>query len=407
MNYALRFQRRSLTIFGAATVLAALSGCQNHKIIARVNSVAINDDEYDAAVSRVKANDFQALTQQGIPTDAGGAGLVAVVKEKLLEKLAADKNAIPSDDTVNRYIQYLMRASPNVMNAEEAGQLSKDDLPRLVRDQMIRIALGSNNATVPEEDIKKEYDDNKKNAGAAPKYSEYPEMYGLRAVPVPSQAEGIQLINQIKATGDFAAAAAKISPQAGHVTYLFADSPTQPLPAPLKTALNSLKEGQLASAPISLATTPNGPGPLIVVQLVKHMPKGEATLAEAHEAIREMKLQQTQPQIMQHSQEVINEFNQKANIEVYIDRYKNVVKAAMVPPPPSAMGAGAPNGASAPGGAPGGGVRRVMPSPGNAAPSSAPSGAGASPGSAPSSDGGASTAKPGGMPSAAGSPSKP
>ncbi len=345
MYQTLRNRRHGMAACGAFIALAALSGCQNHKKIALVNNVAINDEEYDPAVSRVTDADLQGLSKAGVQTDAGGAGLVILIKEKLLEAMAKEKNVTISDDTVNRYIQFITRTNPSLSSALEAGTISRADLPRLVRDSLIVVAVGSNNANVPEDDIKKEFESNKQQYN-------YPEIVGLRAVPVPSQTEGIQLINQIKATGDFAGAAAKISPQAGVTRFVPADQ----LPPALKTVLDGLKEGQVAPAPVEIPAQAGGPGANIVVQLVRRMAKGEATLAEAHEAARQHVLQKSQPQLAQHSQEVINEYNQKASVEVYIDRYKSVVKAALTPPPPtpSAGSMGGPGMSAPPGGAPAG-----------------------------------------------------
>lgn len=373
MYHLSRTRCRKMAACGAFVALAALSGCQNHKKIALVNNIAINDEEYDPAVSRVSDADLQGLSKAGVQTDAGGAGLIILVKEKLLEAIAKEKNVTISDDTVNRYIQFITRTNPSLSSALEAGTINRADLPRLVRDSLIVVAVGSNNANVPEDDVKKEFESNKQQYN-------YPEIVGLRAVPVPSQTEGIQLINQIKATGDFAGAAAKISPQAGIARFVPADQ----LPPALKTVLDGLKEGQIAPAPVEIPGQTGGPGANIVVQLVRRMAKGEATLAEAHEAARQRALQKSQPQLAQHSQEVINEYNQKANVEVYIDRYKSVVKAALTPPPTPPAGSmggpgmGAPP-SGAPGGAPGGqpmpGARRVMPG-GMTPPASAPSAGG-------------------------------
>ena len=371
MYHLSRFPKRGMAALSAMVALAALSGCQNHKIIARVNGAAINDEEYDPAVSRVNEPELHGLAQLGVQTDAGGAGLAILIKEKLLDALAKEKNAAPSEDSVNRFVQYLTRTNPAVSTAIETGQINKEDLPRLIREQLIQVALGSNNAIVPEEDLKKEFEANKA-------LYNYPEIVGLKAVPVPSATEGIQLINQIKATGDFAGAAAKLNPQAAQQAGKTAYITTDKMPPALKTAIDALKEGQIAPAPIELPNQQGGPSTNIVVQLVRRMPKGDAAFADAREAVRQRKLQQTQPQLMQHSQEVINEYNQKANVEVFIDRYKAVVKAALTPPPAPPMGMGAPGmsgqppTAPAPGGQPMPGARRVTLPQGAGAPTSAP-----------------------------------
>lgn len=376
MYLSTRLSSRALAALGAIVSLTALSGCANHKIIAHINGTAVNDEEYQASVSRIRSTDFQMFTQQGIQTDAGGAGLVALVKEKLLEKLAIEKHLMPTEEAVNRYVAYLTRTRPEVSSALDSGQITKEDLPRVIRDQMILVALGSNNASVPEEDIKKEYAANKKQY-------DYPEIVGIRVVPVPSQTEGIELLNKIKATGDFAGAATKINPQAGIVRYLTIDR----MPPQLKDALSSLKDGQLVSAPVALST-PGSPTSNLVVQLVSRMPKGEAKLEDAHEAIREHELQKTQPQLMQHSQELLGEYNKQATVDVTIERYKSLIKTAMTPPPAPPMagpGSAAPPGASMqprPGATmrPGAGASMSAPGGGNAP---APSGAAPTPSSKP------------------------
>lgn len=391
MYVSTHLRRRSLAALGLAALLTPLAGCQNRKYVARVNDATITDEEYQDYVSRVKAQDFQQLTSQQVTTDAGGAGLILAVKDKLLEKLAADKHAIPSEDEVKRYAQYLTRTDPRVMSSIAAGQLTPEMLPKLLRENMIKINLGSNAATIPEADIQTAFKENQKQYN-------YPEIVGLRVAPVPNDTEGIQLISQIKANGDFAAAAAKYVPNAGAVRYVVLD----PLPEPLKTALASLKDGQVAAAPVKIQAPGAPTATTIVVQLVKRMPKGDATLADAHEAVRERKLAETQPQLLQHSEELINEYNKTAKVDVYIERYNDVVKQALKPPVnPMGMMGGGPGGpggtpsggpGGAPSGAPGGG-RPMMIRPGAGAPSgSAPRMAAPGSGSVPAGAGGASGA---------------
>ena len=375
-------RKRLLAAVAFTAIVTPLAGCQNRKIIARINDTPLYDEEYQEAVSRVKVTDFQQLTAQQIATDAGGVGLISAIKDKLLDKLAEEKKAVPSKEEVDRYQQYLTRTNPAVMSSIAAGQLTKEQLPKLLRDNMIRINLGSNNASIPEADIQKAYKDEQA------KYN-YPEIVGLRAVPVPSETEGISVINQIKQTGDFAAAASKYSPSASAVRYITLD----PLPPALKEALASLKEGQVAPAPIKIQN-PGAPTPnTLVVQLVKRMAKGDATLADAHEAIRERKLAETQPQMLQHSEEIINQYNKDQKVEVYIDRYADIVKQGLKPPvsPMGMMGAGpgGPQGGPPAGGPPAGasgapGGRPMVIRPG----AGAPSGGAASPNSGASSGGG-------------------
>ena len=327
-------RKRLLAAVGLTAVLAPLAGCQNRKIVARINDAPVNDEEYQDAVSRVKATDFQQFAAQQIQTDAGGVGLITSVKDKLLEKLAIEKKALPTNDEVKRYQDYLTRTNPAVSSSLAAGQLTKDQLTKLLRDNMIRINLGSNNATIPEADIQKAFKDN-------PTQYNYPEIVGLRAAPVPTEAEGIQVINQIKQTGDFASAAAKYAPGAGTVRYIIIDPLPPGFPQALKDALAPLKDGQVVSTPVKIQAQGAPGSNMLVVQLVKRMPKGEASLADAHEAIRERKLAETQPQLLQHSEEVINNYNQSQKVEVYIERYADVVKQALKPPitPPGMMGA--------------------------------------------------------------------
>lgn len=332
--------RRALLALGTAAGFALLSGCQGHKIVAKINGSPIDEAEYTAYVSRVKANDFQAFTQLGVTTDAGGVGLVTIIKERLLDKLAAEKGVRPTDEQVNRYADYLKRTNASVAQALSSGQVGKDDLPRLIRDQMILLAIGSDNATVPEDDIKKEFTANKQQY-------DYPELDGIRAVAVPDEAKGIELINKIKATGDFGTEALQYNPQAGIVRFI----PGAQLPKPLQDALLTLKDGQLAPAPISLSNSsqPAAPATFIVLQLVQRMPKGEAKLEDAHEAIRQRKLQETHQEILKHSQDVMGDFNKKAQVEVFIDKYKDIVKAALTPPPPAPMSVPPPSASMRPG----------------------------------------------------------
>lgn len=325
MFHSDQYYRRTLVALSAVAGFALLSGCQGHKIVAKINGTPIEDSDYQAYVSRVQARDFTSLSQQGVQTDAGGVGLVTLIKERLLDRLAADKNIHITDEAVARYVEYMKRTTPDVLTALGTGTFTKDDLPRIFRDQMLLLALGTDNASVSEDDLKKELADNHTAY-------DYPEIDGIRIVAVPDQTQGIELLNQIKASGDFGASAAKFNAQAGTIHYIRNDNPS--LPSALKDALTPLKDGQVVSAPISFTNpqAPNSPPTFLVVQLVQRSPKGEAKLDEAREAIRQKLLQKTHPDIGTHVEDLMADYNKKANVEVFIDRYKDMVKTAIVPP---------------------------------------------------------------------------
>lgn len=374
-SYNLR-PHRLLTAAGVLIALVALPGCQGHKVVARVQGEAINEEDYNLRLRHVSQIDFGRLQPPNSPPvklDAGGVALVIMIQDRLLEKLATEKKVLPSDAEIASTLQYIR--DKNIQNIQaklKSGAISLEEYKRAFRAQMIQVGLGTNGDRVEDKDLQDLF---KTRAAELA----IPEMWTIRFVPANSETAAIETLGRLKASGDFKGEAQKIQapPGTGEEIVVNADDPR--LPAPLKDALKSLKDGQFANAPVVIPAQPAAPGQpppqtsYLIVQLLKKAAARAATFDEVKLLLRQQKLSETHQQWQQHATEVVNDYNRAANIEVSIEEYKPLV-ATFVTPPPAPKTDTQPMPSIAPGGPPPGGNMSPPPS------SAPPTGSTAAPG---------------------------
>jgi parvulin-like peptidyl-prolyl isomerase len=375
-----------------------LPGCQGRKVVARVNSETINEDDFTARALHVT----NLNAQSGL--DAGGLTLVNMVKENLLQQLAKSKGVNVTDDQVNKYIAAIEKLNPQILEGVRTGKITQEDLNREYRNEMILFGLGTDNAKADAKELQASYDQHKADLTIKGSYK-------LRLLPLQDRAKAQQALTELKASGDFKKAAAigglppEVATNLGKETAV----PASQTPPQLKAALDALKPLAYTAEPVPLQGQ-NGQQFYLIAQLIDKTTDRVLTMDEAKALVERFALADKFPQWGQHAESALNDFitQSKDKIEINLDRYKPL-KEQFILPKPKALGAPDPN---APGAAPNAPVPGASapgaPVPGASAPgapvpgASAPGGPSAAPPSSAPAPGGAGAAAPSGAPAPGG-----
>ncbi|MDE2126348.1 MAG: peptidyl-prolyl cis-trans isomerase [Armatimonadetes bacterium] len=313
-----------------ASALAALTGCQGEKIIARVNNRAITYDEYVPQLMRV------GTIPAGANLDAGGVALINVVKSELVDQLAAQRHAVPSAEDIAKYATYFTSRNPTLQDQLKTGQLSQSGLDRQIKTEWEQLGIGTDGAHVDASEIAQYYKGHSAQLAI-------PEMWTIRTMPVGSLAIGTQVLPQLRQSGDFKAAAAAAGLPAAAASLVGQTSVIDSTTAPpnLQAALAHLTPGQFAAAPIEISVpAQNGGAPqtvYVLAQMVSTTPSRIPSLDEVSMALDQQLLQQKFPNWVQHATDEIGTFARSSTIRIYIDRYQPLVSTYIVPPETSAV----------------------------------------------------------------------
>jgi len=354
---------RPATIICACLLLPVLFGCQGHKIMARINGESINDDQYQNRLERVSMQDFQPMMQSaaGIPIDAGSVALVNLIRERAVDLLAKQKNAVPSADTVESLLNYQKLAIPNLANLLKTGAVSEDDLKRNLRVQAEAVGIGTDGAQVDAKELNDAFNAAQNSANPAEKL-DIPEKYGMRLLRVKDADDGLLVLGRLRASGRFEDEARQEGDrgQLDGTEQVFPVTDIQSKLPALYDAMKTLSPGQFAPAPITL-TIPQSTTPqslVVVAQMTKKIPAHKVTLDEVRPELTSRILQKKFGQWQMHFVQTLNDFLRSKDtiIEIDIDRYKPLIPAflktpneAVVAPSGAAPGASAPPGSAAPG----------------------------------------------------------
>lgn len=326
-----------------------LPGCQGRKVVARVNSETINEDDFTNRALRVTSLNPQA----GL--DAGGMTLVNMVKESLLQQLAKNKGITVTDDQVGQYVAGIEKLQPQILEGVRSGKITQEDLTREYRMEMLLFGIGTDNAKADQKELQAAYDRHQAELSLKGTYT-------IRLLPLQDPAKADLALAELKKSGDFkkAAAAAGLPPEVAATVGKETAVPANQAPPPLRAALDTLKPTDFVAKPIPLQNTQTGQQFYIVAQLVDKTKDHVLTLDESRALVERFALADKFPQWGQHADSAMNDFitQSKDNIQINIDRYKGLKDQFILPKPKAALPAQAPAGSA--------------PAPGAAAPSSAP-----------------------------------
>jgi hypothetical protein len=353
-----RKQVRPIIAIGAFLLLPALYGCQGHKIVARINGDTITDEQYSNRLERVVPQEFQPMMQTapGMSIDAGAVALVTAIRERSVDILAKQKNAMASNETVDALFKYQELANPNLANLIKNGTVQEEEVKHNLRIQTEAVGIGTDGAQVDAKELTDAFNLAKNSPNPVDKL-DISEKYGMRLLRVKDETDGLLVLGRLKASGDWSEEARKEGDQKqlDGTDQTFPVPDLQRLPA-LYDVIKTLSPGQFAPAPITL-TVPQQSGTqsfTVVAQLTKKIPAHQVTLDEVRAELTARLLQKKFPQWQQHFVQTLNDFlrSKDTNIEIDIERYRPLVTAFFKTPPepmvaPGGVSAG-PGGASAP-----------------------------------------------------------
>lgn len=356
-----RYRVRIFPALGLTVALSGLAGCQENKIVARVKDTSITQQALYDRVLRVTAAAIPQ--QQGM--DAGGATLISMIREAMVAQMAKEKNAIPKEEDVSKFIAYLKRVNPTTTDEINAGRLTDEDLRRSVLLAMEEFGIGTNGAKAEEKELDASYNEQKPQLKIG-------EMYTVKTMRLPTEATAQQAIDELKKTNDFRAVATKVlgitGPElinAGREMTVQADR----LPPDMKAAFASVAPGQYTPKPIA-AQVPNPQTQVaetqyIVAQVVRKTPEYTPSKEEIRPVLEQAVLGKKFPEWQSVKDQQLAEFTKKAiadnEIQIDIKRYQPLLKGFILAQAEArlsqtmrpASGGAVPDGsAPAPGGAP-------------------------------------------------------
>ncbi len=152
-------------IASGAVALIALSGCGGGQgqAVAKIGDKTVTQQEYLQRTEKM-------LTPVGFANNqlstrpAGYEALLQMVREQVLLDMAQKEGVAPTEQQVEERVQRLMKEDANLKRmVTEQKILSLDDVRRQVRAQLIQFNLLTKGVTVTEQEVKKFYEQNKRN----------------------------------------------------------------------------------------------------------------------------------------------------------------------------------------------------------------------------------------------------
>jgi parvulin-like peptidyl-prolyl isomerase len=319
---------RVTALCAAGCTLLSLVGCQGHKIVARVNSIAINEDEFESRALRV------TQIPQGMNTDAGGLTLVNMIKDSLTDQLAADPkyHGVPGKDEVSRFLDALKKLTPQLVNAIRTGQRSEEETERQVRNSIEQFRIGTDGAVIDDKDLQEVYKDQISKG-----QFKIPTSYTLRLLLAPTQAAAQQALDDLKKTGDFKKTAQILN--LGPQEIATAGTPTVVIgkqPAPMGDVLDKLKPNELTPAPVPVPLPQQTPGlppqtVYVIAQLISKETERVPSLEELRPITEQVALAKKFPQWKQHADQMLAEFTRRSSIVINYERYAPLLNAYILP----------------------------------------------------------------------------
>jgi foldase protein PrsA len=254
---------------------------------------------------------------------AGKQVLTQMVQQALVDQYGRDQKIDVSQADIDKKENDIKSKYPNGQFDQILKQqgLTEADVQNILRQQIIIEKAVAPNVHVTDADIKAYFD---KNHTLLDK----PEQVRARHILVADPKTAAEVESKLKAGGDFVALAKQYSQdtatkdKGGELGFF---GKGQMVPA-FQDAAFSLPVGKI-SQPVK------SPFGYHIIQVEEKKPAQKATLASAHDQIKE---QLTQQQESQQVPVFLQQLRQKANIQVYDDRYKDAFPAPVVPPPASA-----------------------------------------------------------------------
>jgi parvulin-like peptidyl-prolyl isomerase len=343
---------KRITTCAAAFLLcaASLAGCggDKQKVAVRVNKETITEEAFNQRVRNVNVANLQQSMQGGNTPRAGEYAIKNLVYETLFMQMAADEKAIPTDAQVNAYVPFAKRwqQQPLLTFMDYDPFRTDADWKRDCKVALARRTLVMKPLKLTEAEIKDLYE--KLKPQITP-----PDQYHLRVVDVKDPAKAQKALETLKKGVAFETVALTQSedPQSRGQNGDIGTMPANGLPPPFVAAVKNLKPGQYApqviptqapkrGAEVQPGTQPPMETRYFLLQLVEKIPGKVPTLEEARMVAEGFLLQQKDRSALMRLQEKLTDYRKKADIQINIPEYKDILKDDTTPAPgPAGCGA--------------------------------------------------------------------
>lgn len=311
---------RYLLVLALVAALAfGVVGCNSDEnVAARVNGDEISLTELNQQVDQLKKqypNMFEGADGEGRLLDFKQRLLDNLINQKLVEQAAEDKGIEVTDADVEKQIEQLkagFKDDAQFQQALKSAGLDEEGLQKQVREQLLTQklieALTKDTEKITEAEIKEYFEANK---------SQFEQKAATRASHIlfkpEDEATAKQVLAELQAGGDFAAAAKKYSQDPGSAAN-GGDLgwPTTPYVAEFEAALAKLEPGQMSQ----LVKTTYG------WHIIKATEKRDAktqTMEEAKAQIEQIIQQQRKADAYQ---KFLDELRDKAEIVILVPELK-------------------------------------------------------------------------------------
>lgn len=298
----------------AAGAVLALSGCGRRGLI-RVNGEKVSKEEFYTRLERVPVQ-----TAQGTPKPAGRYVIEQIISEKIIQQLAKEKGVAPTEEQINRKIEFVKKQSGGDLNRVLAVRgMTPEDLKQQVALEQAFINLFTRGVKVSDAEIKAEYDKALKIEQSGLKR---PEQVMLALIVTKDKAKIDKAYSMLKGGQEFSAVAGAMSvmpnaKQSGGMVGWVSRTDTRIPPQAIKA---------LFALPIGGYTQPmKFQDDYVILKAEKKRPPKVTKLEEVKDVIRD------QIAMMKASknntlQKDIMAFTKKSDIVVNAERYKDIVE---------------------------------------------------------------------------------
>lgn len=310
--------RKYIVVFAIAAITAALvlAGCNSgggSSSVAEINGKKITSDDIVKFMSRGLMGQHQV---SGV--------LTQLLEEELVLDLAAEKKVTPTDTQIDQRLNYVKRVAGLDEFLENSG-LTMDDYKHQLKIDQARINLAETTMKdkIKDEDVKKEYNQNKDTEFAIS------ERIKMDAIILPNKATADDASKKL-ASG---ASLQKVADEAGlKVEHRTIPKTGTPLPDDLIKALFETEKGK-ATKPISVGGMPGSEQWIIMVPGDK-IPEVIITLEEAKPVIHaELVMRSASDDL----RKMIEKAGKDAKLTVTMPALKDVEKSFKKPEPTGNM----------------------------------------------------------------------
>ncbi len=320
--------RRLMSAFALVGLAAALAGCGGPKVVARVNNETITEQDYYDRLQQVDAAELGASAQVRGPALAGEFAMQALLTEKVVLQLAAQKGATPTDAEIAGYMAFARRF-PQALGPAAQNPFRSEAAAR--RDARLQVAMRNLTAkplNITAAELQDEYNRAKSSLVE-------PRQYRLRLIEVASETKAKDALAQLAKGISFETVALTQSDdpmakaRSGDVGFL--SEPT--IPPQLLSAIKKLKPGEYTKESVRVAAPPAPQGQTaprgshwFVAQLVEVKEPRQIPMEEIKYGIENALINKKDPNAAQRVSGLLRDFMKSAKIEVTLKGYEDLPK---------------------------------------------------------------------------------